>query len=180
LQDAEYRWTLAKPPEIRVEFKPVKWMDCKSFESSLSGLKVLLSSDTFEITFIIPEKCSILLDAAGRFLALCNQLIDAGKAVSIDFNDCQSTLYYFNRIGFIDHLHKNVTVLPARCIGYYNSGKKSLNEGNTLPPQPTRRKCYETRQAFQSGTEAGGIGKRQGHRDQRGGGDGGSPLHDDI
>jgi hypothetical protein len=138
LQDAEYRWTLAKPPEIRVEFKPVKWMDCKSFESSLSGLKVLLSSDTFEITFIIPEKCSILLDAAGRFLALCNQLIDAGKAVSIDFNDCQSTLYYFNRIGFIDHLHKNVTVLPARPFTSgakkYKGSNDSLVEFGSLDP----------------------------------------------
>lgn len=36
-----------------------------------------------------------------------------------------------------------------------------------------------TRQAFQSGTEVDGIGKRQDHRDQRGGCGGGSALHDD-
>ena len=37
-----------------------------------------------------------------------------GKAVTIDFNDCASTLRYFDRIGFIDHLDRRVTVLPKR------------------------------------------------------------------
>jgi len=127
VQDENFCWSLVQPKEIRVEFTPVKWMNCFSFESSLLECGTLLSADALEIIFILPEKCSILLDAAGRFLALCNQLVNAGKHVSIDFNDCQSTLYYFNRIGFMDHLHSNVTVLPARP---YTSGAKKYKGSN--------------------------------------------------
>lgn len=113
-QHDDYCWFLAQSPEIRVNFASNKWMDCKSFEKSLIEVEALLGSDTNAILFILPENCKILLDAAARFLALANQLSDSGKTVTIDFSDCQSTLYYFDRIGFIDHLDKKVAVFPYR------------------------------------------------------------------
>lgn len=114
VRDDNYCWFLAPSPEIRVEFEANKWMDCNSFENSLLVAEELHSDTTKEICFIIPDDCKILLDAAARFLALCNQLINAGKFVTVDFSNCQSTLYYFNRIGFIDHLDSKVIILPEK------------------------------------------------------------------
>lgn len=135
----DYHWFLAQPQVIRVEFNPVKWMDCSSFENSLLECGTLLLVDANEILFVIPEDCSILLDTAGRFLALCNQLVNAGKTVSIDFNDCQATLHYFNRIGFVDHLDIRVTVLPARPgtsgAKKYKGGNVSVVEFGALDPE---------------------------------------------
>lgn len=126
-QDDDYCWFLTQPQEIRIEFEANRWMDCKLFEESILHVKEILHSEIRVVNFFIPEKCSILLDAAARFLALCNQLVNSGKSVTIDFNECQSTLHYFNRIGFIDHLDKNVVILPYRP---FESGAKKYR-GNS-------------------------------------------------
>ena len=73
-----------------------------------------IDSDCPSVVIIVPEKCKIMLDAAARLLALCNQLVALNKDVTIDFSDCTTTLSYFDRIGFLDHLNNKATVLPKR------------------------------------------------------------------
>lgn len=114
IQDDSYCWSLAPLPEIRIEFEENTWMDCDLFESSLLKADTLFHENNNDIYFVVPENCKILLDAAARFLALCNQFSNAGNTVTIDFSDCKTTLGYFNRIGFVDHLDKNVVILPHR------------------------------------------------------------------
>jgi len=113
-QNDNFCWFLSTPPELRVQFEQDQWMDCNAFERSLASAGSPLDLDCPSVVFVVPEKCNILLDAAARFLALCNQLAHAERTVTIDFNDCKSTLGYFDRIGFVDHLDNRVELLPQR------------------------------------------------------------------
>lgn len=113
-QDDGFCWSLIHPTKLKIEFEENHWMDCASFESSLMEAGSPLDTESDVVIFVIPEKCNILLDAAARFLALCNQLAHAGRTVTIDFNDCNSTFSYFDRIGFIDHLDERVELFPQR------------------------------------------------------------------
>lgn len=114
LQDDNYCWSLVKTEELKIEFKGKRWIDSNSFETLLQKANSPLDSDCTSIIFVIPEGCHILLDAAARLLALCNQLVWSKKNVAIDFSDCHSTLSFFDRIGFLNHLDTNITVLPKR------------------------------------------------------------------
>ena len=113
-QNDNFCWFLATPAELKVKFEQDQWMDCDSFENSLSSAGSPLDLECACVLFVVPQKCKILLDAAARFLALCNQLAHAGKTVTIDFSDCESTLGYFDRIGFIDHLDERVVLFPEK------------------------------------------------------------------
>ena len=111
VKDNNYCWSLSKTEELRVEFEGDNWVDSSSFESSLLSVGSPFDSDYPCVVFIIPEGCKILLDASARLLALCNQLVSS-KKVTIDFSGCKSTLSYFDRIGFLDHLNNSVKVIP--------------------------------------------------------------------
>ena len=127
LRDEDYCWFLIQDPEIKVKFDANKWIDSDLFEKSILEAEALINSDNKGIYFVVPEKCKILLDSAARFLALCNQLSHAGKTVTINFNDCKSTLRYFDRIGFIDHLDHRVIILPERPL---SSGAQKYKGNN--------------------------------------------------
>lgn len=113
-QSENYGWSLISPSTFYVRFAQDQWMDCYSFENSLLSAGSPLDNEFDSVVFVIPKNCKILLDAAARFLALCNQLAHKGSEVTVDFSDCSSTLKYFDRIGFIDHLDENVKLLPQR------------------------------------------------------------------
>lgn len=113
IQDGEFRWSVKETDVINVVFKG-KWVDCKLFERSLKISGCLLTSPCQSIIFLVTKDCKILLEAAARLLALCNQLVLSKKNVTIDFNSSVLTMTYFNRIGFIDQLNPLVTVFPAR------------------------------------------------------------------
>lgn len=138
LRDDNYCWSLVPPPEIRIEFEENTWMDCNSFEDSLLNSETLLHENNNDIYFVVPENCKILLDAAARFLALCNQFSNRGNAVTIDFSDCKETLGYFNRIGFIDHLDSKIVILPERPIDssaiIYKGNNDAVVEFGALNP----------------------------------------------
>ena len=127
IQDNNYCWSLAESEELKIEFEENQWVDSHSFENSLAIAGSPLESEYNSILFVVPEKCKILLDASSRLLALCNQLIHVGKKVSIDFYDCKSTLSYFDRIGFFEHLHEDVSVLPKRS----SVSRASIYKGNS-------------------------------------------------
>ena len=138
-QDNEYRWSLVSPSKITVEFESDKWVDCESFEVCIKNDGSPLDSGCGSVVFIVPKDCKILLNAAARFLALCNQLVHKGKTVTIDFSDFPSTLDYFNRIGFLDHLDDKVRVLPERPpvskALIYKGNSDTVVEFGSISPQ---------------------------------------------
>jgi len=112
MQDPEkFTWSLA---ELRVDLGSHCWVNAESFEKELLTTGSPLDSATSRVTFVVGEGCKILLETLARLLAICNQLVDSGKSVSIDFNTSRATLTYLNRIGFIDLLRSNVKILPKR------------------------------------------------------------------
>lgn len=93
-------WFIVKDHLMEVRFDGATWIDGLSLDMSIKKSGSPLESDCSSIHFIVPEGCKIFLEAAARLLALSNQSVLIGKSVTIDFNDCQDTLSYFNRIGF--------------------------------------------------------------------------------
>lgn len=138
-QDTNYRWSLVPRPEIKIEFESDKWVDCESFEICIRKNGSMLDSECGSLVFVVPKDCKILLNAAARFLALCNQLVYEGKTVTIDFSDFPPTLEYFNRIGFLDHLDDKVRVFPERptvsTATIYKGNSDAVVEFGSISPQ---------------------------------------------
>lgn len=109
-------WFIVKDDLIEIRFDGATWIDGLSLDMSIKKSGSPLESDCSSIHFIVPEGCKILLEAAARLLALSNQSVLLGKSVAIDFNDCQDTLSYFNRIGFFELLDNKVDIRPNRPI----------------------------------------------------------------
>lgn len=112
--DQDCCWSLVEQGKIRIELENSAWVDSTSFEQSLKGHECFFGNSYQSIEFVIPQKCKILLEAAVRLLALCNQLSQLRKVVNLNFSDSASTLTYLNRMGFFDHLDEQVSVLPKR------------------------------------------------------------------
>lgn len=133
-----FEWSLVKPKELIINFPEVSWLDSNTFEQTLSQVGSPLESQADKITFIIGNKCSILLEAASRFLALCNQLIMIGKTVTVDFSACKATLHYFDRIGFCDLLDQDIEILPSRPKSSkaksYKGNSNNLTEFDAINP----------------------------------------------
>ncbi|NMG77658.1 ATP-binding protein [Aromatoleum diolicum] len=108
---AEYTWALV---ELRIELGSTCWLTADLFEKALLAVESPLDSATRRVKFVVGEDCKILLEALALLLAICNQLVDSGKLVSVDFTASKSTLTYLNRMGFIDLLRSQVKVLPNR------------------------------------------------------------------
>mgnify|MGYP003671306049 CR=1 FL=1 len=113
-KDENYCWFIAGDGVIEVKLTGKTWIDGLSLDKAIGNAGFPLESSCHSILFIVPEGCKILLEAAARLLAISNQSIYRGKAVTIDFNDCQDTLSYFNRMGFFDLLSDEVIIKPSR------------------------------------------------------------------
>ncbi|MGI0813201.1 ATP-binding protein [Pseudomonas aeruginosa] len=112
--DDEQRWSLTEPNKLTVALEEEAWVGASSFENLLAVTGSPLDETCSEVEFVVPKGCKIMIDAAARILALCNQLVMLRKSVTIDFSACKTTLTYFNRLGFFDHLAGAVGVVPAR------------------------------------------------------------------
>ena len=136
-QDEEYCWSV-KSSDLFIEFESDSWIDCKKFESTLSKGESPLKSSTNSIVFVIPSGCKLLLETIARLIALANQLADQGKKVTVDFSKHRSSFTYVNRIGFFDHLHEKIIVLPSRpevsSAEVYKSNNNNLVELAPINP----------------------------------------------
>ncbi|HBO2993428.1 TPA: ATP-binding protein [Pseudomonas aeruginosa] len=112
--DDEHCWSLTAPNKLTVILEEEAWVRATSFEDVLAVTGSPLDEPVSEVEFVVPKGCKIMIDAAARILALCNQTVMLGKTVSIDFSACMATLTYFNRLGFFDHLAETVNVVPER------------------------------------------------------------------
>lgn len=108
-----HTWKLA---ELRIDLGSHCWLNAESFEKALLKAGSPLDSVSCRVTFVVGKECKILLEAMARLLAICNQLVDSDKAVSIDFTASRSTLTYLNRAGFFDLLRSSVRILPNRPL----------------------------------------------------------------
>ncbi len=126
-QDEEFLWSLANPYEIKIFLQENAWVDADSFEASLQQVTSPIDASTDHVVFVVPKRCSVLLEPACRMLALCNQLSGVGKSVTIDFSACRSALTYFDRIGFFDSLDRRCIVLPKKP----DSSRASKYKGNS-------------------------------------------------
>lgn len=124
--DTNYCWTL-NLAELRIELAGNCWVDCRSFEKTLAVAGSPIDSNIQSIIFIIPEGCQLLLEVIARFMALSNQLVHYGKHVTIDCTFSTPTFTYLNRLGFFDHLNKNVIVLPE----WPKTSAASVYKGNS-------------------------------------------------
>jgi hypothetical protein len=56
-----------------------------------------------------------MVDGAIRLLSLANQLAATTRRIHLDFEEGETgTMGYLNRMGFFDHLHPDIEVLPER------------------------------------------------------------------
>lgn len=148
IQNTEtHEWSMAKPKELIINFPEVNWLDSDTFEQTLWKLGSPLESNADIITFTVAKKCQILLEAASRFLALCNQLVLIGKVVNVDFSATTSTLHYLDRCGFCDRLDASVNVLPERPAESkakaYKGNSENLREFGEIDPQNIDSKVVE-------------------------------------
>ncbi|MDD2335818.1 MAG: hypothetical protein PHD01_04490 [Geobacteraceae bacterium] len=137
--DDDFCWTLVAQDAIQIQLGNSGWVDCTSFEQSLKEVGCLFDNSYQTIEFVIPVNCKILLEAEVRLLALCNQLAQLKKRVKLDFGYYTSTLTYFNRAGFFDHLDKRVSVLPNRpeisTAETYRGNSDALVEFGIISPK---------------------------------------------
>ena len=136
-----FTWSLVSQAELRIELGDHRWLSAEHFENALVATTSPLDSKCRSVIFVVAKDCKILLEALARLLALCNQLADAGKEVSIDFSAAKPTLNYLNRIGFFDLLRQGIKILPRRprvsaAIAYdgNNYGVVELREIDHIAP----------------------------------------------
>lgn len=126
-QDGEFRWFNKTPSEMRIHLDGDTWVDGLMLDQSIGKSGSPLESDCDSVLFVVPEGCKIFLEAEARLLAISNQCVYYGKNVTIDFNECESTLSFFDRNGFFDLLDNRVIVRPYRK----QTSMASIYQGNS-------------------------------------------------
>lgn len=98
----------------QIEF-PSSWIDASALEKALRSGCGPHGNDVFEVQFRFPTGCKIMVDSAVRLLSLFNQLNYTTRRVLLDFEEGElGTMGYLDRMGFFDHLSKDIEVLPIR------------------------------------------------------------------
>lgn len=94
---------------------PSGWTDSSRLDLALHQGGDPHAADTYEVMFVFPVGCKMMLDAIIRMLSLINQLAFTTRRVVLDFQEGESgTMGYLNRMGFFDHLSRHVEVRPHR------------------------------------------------------------------
>lgn len=136
-KDENHCWSIIGD-ELRIELAANCWVDCQSFERTLTAVESPLDSNAKSIIVVVPEDCKLLLEASARLMALLNQLAHKGKTITIDFTQCYATLKFLDRIGFFDHLDMKVVVLPHRpetsAASIYKGNNNVLVEFGAIDP----------------------------------------------
>ena len=97
-----------------VEF-PATWVNSSKMETCLKKGPGPHDHCFFSAKFVFPVGCKVMIDAAVRLLSLFNQLEICQKSVQLVFEEGESgAMGYLDRMGFFDHLSKNIEVLPYR------------------------------------------------------------------
>lgn len=137
-QNGNFQWSVIGHQELRIEFPENTWVSSKEFEDLLSKSCTPWHGDCESVIFVLKKDARLLLDALARLLALCNQLLAAGKRVSLDLTECPNTCSYLDRMDFFEVLAPDVTVLPkrpkARRGAVYQGNNDGVIELRTIDP----------------------------------------------
>ena len=94
---------------------PAKWVSSDQLDSALAASGGPHDGQVRSVTFNFPHECKVMVDAGIRLLSIANQLNCTTRRVKLDFEDGEAgTMGYLNRMGFFDHLAKEIEVLPQR------------------------------------------------------------------
>lgn len=126
-QDSDYQWFLASNV-CRIEFGGSGWLTSRDFEKALSSVSPLKSNHA-TVAFVLMDGCKPLLEFLARLLALCNQLVELGKGVTLDLEGSRTTLTYLDRVGFFGLLAPAIVVLPQRPSGELAKTYRGNNNG---------------------------------------------------
>jgi hypothetical protein len=126
-QDEDFKWSIIDM-SCSIEFGGATWLTVKHFEDAFSSNSPLEMPHA-SVIFKLKDGCKPMLDFIGRLLAFCNQLVSAGKQVTLDFEGPKSALSYLDRVGFFDILNEKIVVLPNRPSGNRLRAYKGNNSG---------------------------------------------------
>lgn len=100
--------------KTRITFPP-EWVSSQTFEDALLQALPPHENSVYDVTFVFPADCKIMVDAGTKLLSLANQLAESTKFVTLDFEEGEEgTMGYLNRMEFFDYLHAGIKVLPKR------------------------------------------------------------------
>lgn len=140
-KSSDHCWYAFAEPTIFINLEGDCWVDSDSFERSLASAGSVLDRLESYVYFLVPKGCKILLEAAVRLMALSNQLCRNGKAVTIDFTSCTTTLSYFDRLAFFSCLNDRIRVMPnrpalSRSVSYKGNNNGVVEFGRIDPVSP--------------------------------------------
>jgi hypothetical protein len=100
----------------QIRFQP-DWINASALEHVLRAGVAPHGAGVYEVLFVFPTGCKIMVDAAVRLLSLLNQFDFCTRRVCLDFEEGETgTMGYLDCMGFFDHLSENVAVLSVRPV----------------------------------------------------------------
>lgn len=163
-KDEDHRWFLKTRTGMAIEFPENTWIDAELFEDYLSAAGSPLDGPVDSLRIVVPSGCSLLLDAAIRLLALCNQVVAIGSSVEIDFSNSRETTKWLGRVGFHDFLDQRVVLIPGRPpisgAKTYRGNNAKVHEFERIVPSslddeiPKRLKACFVEHAGEEGSNA--------------------------
>jgi hypothetical protein len=104
------------PSTVLCEIKlPASWIDAAAMERAIRTAGAPHGSEVYEVEFRFPVGSKVMIDAAIRILSLSNQLAFTTRRVRLIFDEGEpGAMGYLNRMGFFDHLAREIEVTPAR------------------------------------------------------------------
>ncbi|MCK8123915.1 hypothetical protein MTF66_02815 [Pseudoalteromonas sp. 2CM39R] len=112
----DYKWYLKAIDTIVWNIECCGWLTCEEFEQSYSEIGNLVDGEELNIIIKLPKGFRVLLIAGARLISLANYLNYLGKNVTLDFELCKSSMGYLDRLGFFDHIHSHIEILPNRPV----------------------------------------------------------------
>ena len=110
----DFKWYLRAINTVEWHLGCSSWLTCEGFEQSYSEIGNLIDSEESNIMVRLPEGFRVLLIAGARLISLINYLNYLGKNVTLDFELCKGSMGYLDRLGFFDHIHSDIEILPNR------------------------------------------------------------------
>ena len=96
---------------------PPKWLDSRELDQALRACGSPHDSKFRQVLINFPAGCKVMADAGVRLLSIANQLNFTTRRVKLNFEEGQfGTMGYLDRMGFFDHLSKEVEVFPQRPL----------------------------------------------------------------
>ncbi len=109
---------------------PAVWIDASMMESAIQRAGNPHGVGVYEVAFRFSVGSKLMIDAAIRLLSLANQLAATSRRVRLAFDEGEAgTMGYLNRVGFFDHLAREIEVAPTRPVYSAASVHRGGNAG---------------------------------------------------